>query len=222
MIIRVRGTYERFYPPERGTVVIRLGLEGPTKSPVTAAMTGLIKQVTDLVRKDHHPSSGPITWYSQSQMQNSSYRPWNKDGRIMPLVYRSRADLKVKFSDLGRLFGFVETVSDIEGVDVQRIEWALTQASRRKAVDSAQAEAVKDAFAKAGRYAEAVGLHTVTPRMVADPGLLTDGAGQGHIGPGYRAATTSLDRGTGGASGMEFKPEDISVECNVEAEFEAV
>ena len=222
MIIRVRGTYERFYPPERGTVVIRLGLEGPTKPPVTAAMTGLIKQMTDLVKKDHHPSSGPITWYSQSQMHNSSYRPWNKDGTIMPLVYRSGADLKVKFSDLGRLFSFVESVSDIDGVDVQHIEWALTQASRRKAVDAAQVEAVKDAVAKAERYAEAVGLHTVTPRVMADPGLLTDGASRGDADPGNRAFMANRERGAGGASGMEFKPEDIAIECTVEAEFEAV
>jgi len=57
---------------------------------------------------------------------------------------------------------------------------------------------------------------------VADPGLLLDGTGQGHFDQGYRAVTTSLDRGSGAASGMEFKPEDIAIECNVEAEFEAV
>ena len=216
MIIRVQASHEAHLPPQRGTVIVDLRLEGPVKAPVVEAMTNLIGKVSHLVAQDHHPKSGPITWFSQSQVQNSSHRPWNKDGKIKPLIYTSAADLKVKFSDFRRLMEFIETVSPWEGVNVKRIEWTLTESAKNEALERTQKQAVENAIIKARRYAEAAGFHNVTPIMIADVGLLVAGS----TGSGGSPASAVYRTGAGTAD-SSFQPEDVVVTASVEVELEA-
>ncbi len=219
MQIRVRGSYEAEYRPERGTVHIALAMEGPKKPDVVRSTTALIGRMTERVRVDHSPDSGPITWYSQGELQNSAHRPWNQEGKQLPLVYTSRADMKVKFSALDRLFPFIEEISGWDGVAVRGVEWALTEASKREATDRAQREAVRSARAKAERYAEAAGYPAVRPVAIADVGLLMDSS---QAGPAMgSSARMRAPAAAGGAeSGQTFAPEDIRIECAVDAEFE--
>lgn len=217
MQIRVRGSYEAEYRPERGTVHIVMALEGPHKADVVRSTTALIARMTERVRAEHAPDSGPITWYSQGELQNSAHRPWNQEGKQLPLVYTSRADMKVKFSALDRLFPFIEEISGWDGVSVRGVEWALTEASKREATNRAQGEAVRSARAKAERYAAAAGYPTIRPVAIADVGLLVD---SNHGGPALASPARMRAPGAaGGESGQTFAPEDIRVECAVDAEF---
>ena len=221
MKIRVRGSIEAQYPPERGTVHISMSLEGPKKEDVVRSLTRLVAKMTDRVVGEHQPDTGPITWYSQGQLRNSAHRPWNKDGKRLPLVYTSTAEMKVKFSALQRLFGFIEEISTWEGVTVNDVEWTLTEVAKQAAIERAQVAAVGQASAKARRYAQAAGYSSVRPLIIADTGLLVDGgqAGGGPPAAGYSRAPAALARGS--ADGPVFTPEDVKIECGVEAEFEA-
>jgi len=191
-------------------------MEGPKKDEVVHAVTELVARMSTRVARDHNPDSGPITWYSQGQLQNSAHRPWNKDGVQLPMVYTSQADMKVKFSALGQLFAFIEEISTWTGVLVRWVEWTLTEVSKRAVTELAQTEAVKDAHAKAQRYAQVACYSVIRPLGIADIFLLLESSQTARPLPvGGRA------RGISSANDVQvFAPEDVKIECTVDAEFE--
>jgi predicted secreted protein len=221
MQIRVRAIHEAQYPPERGTVHLIASLEGHDKSKVVASVLELLSSLTDKVRAGHRPDKGPITWFSQGQLRNTSQRPWNQDGKQLPLVHTSTAEMKVKFSDFAALFGFVEEVTAWAGVRVLGVDWALTEAYRVRVTEDAEREAVRAAAAKAKRYALAAGYEKVRFVRVADTGLLVEGITPSAQGE-WLAGAATRSRGGGGAGngpGQSFAPEDVKIRCSVDAEF---
>ena len=44
-----------------------------------------------------------VTWWSADQLRTWSNRPWNKDGRQLPLVHHVSVGVKVEFADFTAL-----------------------------------------------------------------------------------------------------------------------
>jgi uncharacterized protein YggE len=195
-----------------------LALEGGDKDVVVHALSALVARLTERVVRDHRPDAGPITWYSQGQLRNFAQRPWNKDGKQLPMVYSSQADMKIKFSTLGQLFTFVEEITAWDGVRVRGIDWSLTEAAEQAAAEQAQTAAVHQAHAKALRYAQAAGFAGVHPLMIADAGLLVQNSAPAESVP---AAFRLRGRSEQGSEEQTFSPEDVTIACTVDAEFKA-
>jgi len=216
--ITVRGSFAAFQPPERGTVHASIAFEGPAMQPVYDRVARDLEAVKASITPLHGPDDGAVTWWSAEQLRTWSNRPWNKDGKQLPLVHHASVGVEVKFRDFAVLSRWVgQHVADTDGFRVSHVEWALTEARREELLGQVRTRAVRDAVTRAQQYADALGLGEIRPVALADAGML--GASlqpEGGHGVGFlRAAGMSPAGGTD----VELVPEDIEISAAVDARF---
>ncbi|CAM2808955.1 SIMPL domain-containing protein [Skermania piniformis] len=189
--IVVHGTYSAFQAPERGTVHASLA----------RLTTG---------------GRAAVTWWSAGRLRTSSERPWNKDGKILPLIHRADVDVEVKFRDFTALSDWVSaSTRDITGFRIQRVRWALTAKRRDELAGLARVRAVRDALARAQLYADALELGKVAPVAIADVGMLGGSLYPPNEPSGGYQRGASIPK----EQGAELVPEDIEVSAAVDARF---
>lgn len=215
VVFTVRGSHRVARQPERGTVHFGVGFEGPAKESVWASTAEAAARLVDAVRQLHDPAAGPVTWWAQDQLHTSAQRPWNQDGKVLPLVHSARTVVRVKFSDLARLGSFLGEVAEWPGLSVDGVAWTLTEAVEVTLTREVRASAVRDAQIRAQEYADALGLGRVRPVEVADAGMLGQGL---HASHGEMAMMARMDKS---GAAMEFTPEDIEIAAQVDARFVA-
>ncbi len=221
-VITVQGKYTSFHPAERATVRISVQSDGPKRDTVFNTVNSSAELVRNQIGALHDVDAGPITWWSSDSVQVWGDRPWNQDGKQLPLVFHARIEFTAKFSDFEKLAGFVEQVARVEGAAINQPEWALTQNSLVAATAEVRSRAVKDAVAKATVYAQSIGLGTVRATAIADPGMLGDQVGASGGGVQFASSTRRLmTQGDAAAPELSFKPEDIEVSAVVDARFVA-
>ncbi|GAA3544763.1 SIMPL domain-containing protein [Nocardioides daeguensis] len=216
----VRGSHSAFQPPERGTAQITLAFQGPAMQPVYDRVVGDLEAVTASVRELHDPANGPVTWWATQHVRTWAERPWNQDGKQLPLVHHASVGMQVKFRDFARLTSWVGRLVDAaEGFRLDGVTWALTEARRVELERTVRAAAVKDAARRAQEYADALGLGPVRPVAVADAGMLSQGISpMGGAGPAAFMRLAAKDTGGSGPE-LELSPEDIEISAQVDARF---
>ncbi|WP_431280248.1 SIMPL domain-containing protein [Leifsonia poae] len=218
-IITVQGEYELHQPAERGTVRLTISYEGEQRDDVLSRTTQRHASLASELRDIHNPQGGPVTWWASDQLRVWGERPWNQNGEQLPIVFHAQVGLDAKFSDLAALSDWVGVVSLLDGVSVSGVTWALTEARKQSLVQEARRRAVENAVAKATVYATSLGLGSVKPLALSDPGMLGDVSSPGQpVQPLFaRAASADL----GGGSTLALKPEDITIAVQVHARFAA-
>ncbi|MEV4999578.1 SIMPL domain-containing protein [Nocardioides sp. LML1-1-1.1] len=215
----VRGSYSAFQRPERGTVHVKLSFEGPQPKPVYDRVVADLETVQTSVKALHDPSQGPVTWWSTTHVRTWAQRPWNQDGKQLPLVHHASVGVEVKFRDFVALGRWVsQHVSSTRGFSVDGVVWALTESNRQDLERSVRTRAVQDAARRAQEYAEALGLGPVRPVAIADAGMLGEGLHPAGGGGGAPFARMAAAKDSGGAE-LELSPEDIEVSSQVDARF---
>lgn len=217
--ITVRGSYSAFESPERATVHATIGYEGREMQPVYDRVARDLEVVKASITPLHHQADGPVTWWSAEQLRTWSNRPWNQDGKQLPLVHHASVDVQVKFSDFAELSRWVGThVVGTEGFRVSRVEWTLTGDRRQLLLKEVRTRAVHDAINRAQLYAAALGLASVRPSAIADVGMLGTGVSHHDAAPGaYMRASAPH----GHDSSVELVPEQIELSASVDARFVA-
>lgn len=215
--LTVRGSHRLFHPAERATVHGRVGLEGDDAGRVYNAVVEQAQRVRASVTALHDPAHGPVTWWSAQDVRTWAQRPWNQDGKQLPLVHHARTELRVKFRDFAALAGWLTEMSGVAGFGVDRVEWALTVDREREMVRTARTRAVAEARAKAQAYADALGLGEVRALALADAGMLEQGL---HPQEGGAVAFARASAG-GGTGDLQLLPEDIEIAAHVDARFTA-
>ncbi|WP_136708003.1 SIMPL domain-containing protein [Agromyces sp. H66] len=214
--IAVTGRAEERIAPELGAVSLSIGAQGAVREHVhgrtTAAHDRVLAQVREL------EASGALDTWSAGQLRVWSYRPWNSEGKQLPLVHQASAEVEVVFSDLARLGEWVGEAAGAAEITIGGIEWRLTDATRRRVQEDAQRAAVADALAKARVYASALGLGEPTPVELADHGMLSAQPMPG--APKAMMMRTAAEFG-GGPQGAEFAPAQLVIEASVDARFTA-
>ncbi|AXE38197.1 hypothetical protein JS278_01014 [Acidipropionibacterium virtanenii] len=221
MIITVKGTFTLSLPAERGTVRLTSGAEGDDRAVVTRAATGTTEelryQLVDL------EESGAATWYSVGAQTTQAWRPYNSEGIVMPIRYRTSSAIEVKFADFSALSRWGTRWAETRGLSVDEVEWTLTEKTRDRVADEVLTGAVRDATHRAEVLAKAAGQQTPRALAVADPGLLNDVsavAPGGDLEPaGYRARAMAATGAPGGES-VKLSPADIAVSATVHARFQ--
>ena len=217
--ITVRGSFSAFRSPERATVHATISYEGPAMEPVYERVARDLEAVKATIAPLADPD-GAVTSWSAEQLRTWSNRPWNKDGRQLPLVHHVSVGVTVEFGDFTALSAWVGGhVASTEGFRVTNVEWTLTRAHREDLVLEVRNGAVQDAVTRAQQYADALGLGVIRPVAVADAGMLagTSSSTGGPGGPQLRAMA-----GIGGAAPeVELMPQDIEVSVQVDARFVA-
>jgi uncharacterized protein YggE len=220
-IITVQGTHVAWYDAERATVEISAAFDGPKRDEVFARATQAAADVTAEIAPLHDPATGPVTWWSSDRVNVWSDRPWNNDGKRLPLVYHATIGIRAKFSDFAALSRFVEKLAVMEGVNVGTIFWDLTDERRKTVTDDVRRLAVEDAVQKASSYAAAAGVGAPSVIAMADPGMLGDGSGGG-IGPAPLMEHMSFKAqamDAGGGAPLALSPEQIQVSTSVDVRF---
>ncbi|WP_099042530.1 SIMPL domain-containing protein [Mycobacterium neglectum] len=212
--ITVRGAFSAFRPAERGTVHATVAYEGPEMEPVYARVaTDLAELKSSIVALEEQYA---VTWWSADQLRTWSNRPWNDEGKQLPLVHHASVSVEAKFRDFAALSRWVgEHDAAIEGFRTSRVEWALTAVQRDAMLIDVRTRAVSDAVSRAQQYADALGLGPVAPVAVADSGMLNASHESGpHAAMRVMAAP-------GGGPVVELVPKHIEVSATVEARFVA-
>ncbi len=219
--LTVRGTYSAFQRPERGTVQVTLGFEGPQLQPVYERVVRDLDAVQASIKPLHDPEHGPVTWWSTKHVRTWARRPWNQDGKQLPLVHHASVGVEVKFRDFGRLTSWVsQHVAQTAGFTLDGVVWALTEGNRQELERTVRTRAVQDAARRAQEYAEALGLGPVRPVAIADAGMLGEGLHPAGGGGGAPFARMAAAKDSGGSE-LELSPEDIEVSAQVDARFVA-
>ena len=216
-IITVEGHFDYHHPAERGTARLSIGFQGPERAQAVSRTTEVHSALAR--QAEQHVATDAATWWSADRLQVWSERPWNQKGAQLPLVHHASLALQVKFADLSAMASWVEQIAALEGVTVSGIEWALTEVTKVRITTEAQQRAVQDAVNRATAYANSLGLSTLRPVALADPGMLGDESRP--VAPGEammmsrRAASPTSDEV------LDLKPEDITVASRVHARFAA-
>ena len=215
-IIAVTGRAEERIEPELGAVSLTVATSGGNRESILRSVGESHERLLEEVRE--LDASGALESWSAGQLRVWSHRPWNAEGRQLPLVHQANADVEVVFHDLAALGAWVGTVSGTPNVAVGGIDWRLTDATRDRVQESAQRAAVADAVRKAGVYAEALGLGAPAPVELADHGMLSE-----QPVPMMHKATLAraMVADGGGSPSPEFAPAKLLLEASVDARFSA-
>jgi uncharacterized protein len=219
VIITVQGQAESVRPPERATVVFEVSIEGAVKADVQAATTQTTNAVSALTTALFDRERGPITWWSSNQLRTWADRPWNQDGKQLPLVHHAAVSMEAKFSDFGALGRWLGDVAPLTGVRISRVDWTLTEAVKHALTDDVRTRAVRQARDKAQAYADSLDLGPVTVVAIADVGMLGDGVAAGTRAVGVAYRSSAFGAGGGPGDQLTFAPQDITVAAAVDARF---
>lgn len=217
-IITVSGEAELRHSPERATAQLSVGFEGPVREQVLASSTELHGEVSAQLTALLASDDGPVTAWSSEQLRVWGQRPWSQNGEQLPVVYHSAASVTATFTDFAALSDWLGAASLREGVTVHGIEWALNEETKRELTREAQQLAVGVARVKAENFAQSLGLGSLTPLALSDPGLLGD---ENRPMPMMAMADSVNLRSSGAAGGAQFSPEEIVVSAAVHARFSA-
>jgi uncharacterized protein YggE len=218
-VITVQGSFTAWYPAERATVRLTVAFDGAKRDTVLSAASRAVQTVTASITHLHDPDAGPVTWFSCDRIRVWAQRPWNNEGKQLAPVHHAAINVTAKFKDFDALAEWIGQIAGVDGVQVNGIDWTLTDARRTSVTTEVRSRAVKDAADKASVFAQAIGLGQVNAIAIADPGMLgVNGSGPAPAPMMMRAAAV---HGGGGEGSLDFTPEDIEVSASVDARFEA-
>lgn len=210
VIITVRGEHEVQVEPERGIAQISVVAESSERGAVVERIAALTEPVRDdlIARK----TAGSLEEWTSERASVWADRPWNADGRQLPLVHHAAVGFTVTFTDFSALSWWATEVVDHEGVQFGGVHWELTPHTRAEVERRVATDAVAVATARAQAYATALGLSTIVPLELSDRGLLS-----------HEVAPLVMARGMAADSGpaLDFQPEKITIASGVDARFTA-
>ncbi|GAA4809199.1 SIMPL domain-containing protein [Nocardioides caeni] len=216
----VRGSHRVFHAPERATVRVTLALEGPALQPVYDRVVRDVESVRSSIGALHDPERGPVTWWATGNVRTWAQRPWNQDGKQLPLVHHASVGVEAKFRDFAALSRWVgQQVASTQGFSLDGVVWALTEQNRLQLERAVRTRAVRNAAQRAQEYADALGLGVVRPVAIADSGML--GQGLSPMGDSAAPFARMAAAGKQGGGELELSPEDIEVSAEVDARFQA-
>ncbi len=213
--IAVTGRADERVEPELGAVSLTVGTSGAGRESILRSVGEAHERLLAEVRELE--ASGALESWSAGQLRVWSHRPWNAEGRQLPLVHQANADVEVVFRDLESLGSWVGAVSGAQHVSVGGIDWRLTEETRARVQEAAQRGAVADAVRKAGVYAEALGLGAPVPVELADHGMLSEQP----VPLMHQATMVRAMAADAGAPATEFAPAKLVIEASVDARFTA-
>lgn len=214
VVITVRGESERRVAPERALVRASVRADGPDRGIVVARVSPQAQTVRDGLLDLEQ--AGAVAEWSSGRVNVWSERPWNQDGRQLPLVHHAALEVTATFSDVGALSRWVTEMADTAGVNVDSVEWMLHPETRVSIEREVASDAVRAAVTRAEAYAAAIGRSAVTPVQIADIGLLASPGGAESAPKMMRAMAMDAAAPT-----FELRPADIVVMAAVEARFAA-
>lgn len=218
--IAVEGQAKRTHPAERGTVNLHVAFSGTLRNDVVeqvaATHTILVEQA-----KEHVSGGAAERWDSESvhsYVYDDRIKSSQAGGKQRVRRFRASARLSVTFRDFEALSTWLADIMDVDGVEIDRLSWTLTDETRKALQAEARVEAAEETAVRAQSYADALGLGAVAPVAVYEAGLRGGGNGGGNA-PVYAMRAGAMAEPGDGAH-VELQPRDIDVEITLSADYE--
>ena len=212
--ISVTGAAHRLLRPERGTARVLARFEGAQRNEVAASAAALHERLTDDARR--FVRDGAADEWSADQVWVSTSDRYQGDKKEPKRIAVATAAVRVTFVDFPALSRWLAELAETAGAEVHGIEWSVSEERRRAVEGEVRTEAVLDALERARAYAAALGLDTVEPARVYEPGLRPDEA----LGGGAAFRTSAMME-AGSSQEFTVRPEDLEVSAEVSADFTA-
>lgn len=219
--IAVEGQATRTHPAERGTVNLHVAFSGTLRNDVVEQVarthTILVEQA-----KAHVSTGAAERWDSESvhsYVYDDRVKNSQAGGKQRVRRFRASARLSVTFSDFEVMSTWLADIMDVDGVEIDRMTWTLTDETRKALQAEARVEAAEETVVRAQSYADALGLGPVAPVAIYEAGLRGGGSGGGNA-PMYAMRAGVMADAAGGAH-VELQPRDIDVDITLSADYEA-
>ncbi|KAJ5833999.1 hypothetical protein N7447_000025 [Penicillium robsamsonii] len=211
--IIVTGKSSITHAPERGTLTFSVKGNGSEQEKVAkevaTSSTNLQNWITSTFNANDPES--PLTNFS-----STSIRTWTKATDRDPVSNPHHASISFKavFRDFPKLNYAIEKLLVYPKVEIDGLDWTLTDETGRRLASDARKLALRDAIQQAEDYSEVIG-RDVSVAEIADHG----------ISP-YRACNRMVAANYGDQPGddpvpLDLTPQGIDVESNVNVTFEA-
>ena len=129
MEISVQGTHEETVQPEIGRLHASAQAEAAGKDEVLRTATAVVQRLqAELTRLQE---AGQVSRIVVRPISTSSWRPVAR-GRQQPPIYRAHAEVRADFTDFAALADLAAHLGAMEGLELNRVEWRLTDATRRE------------------------------------------------------------------------------------------
>ncbi|GAA2221200.1 SIMPL domain-containing protein [Promicromonospora sukumoe] len=218
--IAVEGQAKRTSPAERGTVNLHVAFSGTLRNDVVERVARTHTILVDQAKA--HVASGAAEKWDSASVHSYVYDDRVKDsgsgGKQRIRRFRASARLSVTFSDFEVLSTWLADIMDVEGVEIDWLNWTLTDETRKALQAEARVEAAGETVTRAQSYADALGLGPVAPVAIYEAGLR--GGNDGGNTPMYAMRAGAMAAPGGGAQ-VELQPRDIDVEITLSADYEA-
>ncbi|KAL2847573.1 hypothetical protein BJX68DRAFT_108329 [Aspergillus pseudodeflectus] len=219
-------------PAERGTLRLSItdsGAEPKTVSSnvvsCTNTLKSLIKPLNTRTASGEIAPDAKITHWSLGTLSTYSYAVADRRDRkkIEQRVFHASTNMEVKFRDFTALSHFASELAALPLVDVDGVDWALTEVSKRELARRVRSLAGRDALERAEDYAGTFGKDKVFVSEVVEEGR------GGYGGVAYGVVSSRRAGGPGGRrggdgdggerEGLEFRPEEVEVSAEVTVKF---
>lgn len=219
--IAVEGQATRTHPAERGTVNLHVAFSGTLRNDVVDQVARTHTILVEQVKA--HVSTGAAERWDADSVHSYVYDDRVKNsqtgGKQRIRRFRASARLSVTFRDFEVLSTWLADVMDVDGVEIDRITWNLTDETRKALLAEARIEAAEETAVRAQSYADALGLGPVAPVAIYEAGLRGGGNGGGGHAPMYAMRAGMMSDGDGAQ--VELQPRDIDVDVTLSADYEA-
>ena len=224
MQISVQAQHQETVRPEIGRLHASARAEASDQNEVLRKATEAVQSLQDEFARLR--DSGAVVEVVVRPIATGSWRPVVK-GRQQPALYRATASLRADFTDFAALADVAARFGGTEGVELNYVEWRLTEATRLELETRCLTKAVEQARARATVMSHAAGAGAVTFVQLADPGLLGEAPSVRQSFESARAPMAMMARGAAKLgdeqplAGIDLQPEDLTVEVVVEARLSA-
>jgi len=232
--IRVSGQATITRHPERAVLRVSINTSGDEKESVSIEGTRLFDEL-DALFKELSPKTkygmattdAPVTEFSSTILHVWTHEPTIDEQKNATCVIYATSTFHVTFRDFAKLSEIAKKLDAYSSVEVESIEWHLTESTEKALEYDARKQAMKNAILRAEDYADVIG-RKVVPVEVDDTVQFQRGHNR-YLRPvpiEYRERERELYPGwtpKAGVGGVDPTPRDIRlISSQVSVKFEAV
>ncbi|KAF3027452.1 hypothetical protein E8E15_009427 [Penicillium rubens] len=172
--------------PERAALSFVVKATGKNRESVSKEVTETSNEINRLF-KDLSPKTetgetikgSPVTSFSSTSLQTWSQVPSDKSGKPLPTVYHATLSLNALFQDFTKLNEVVGGLFSYPNIEIQSLEWCLTEVTQKALSSESREEAMRDAVRKASDYARVIGREVVAVEIRESAGGVQFGMNTG-------------------------------------------
>jgi uncharacterized protein YggE len=244
-VLEVQGKAVIPHLAERAHVNLQIRSTGLDKAAVSkdvltsvGVMESLLKALSAEDESAEAKASAALAHWSKTSLSATSHRPYT-NGQYEATEYTSQIGFDIRFQDFKALGRFGARITSLQHVELQSIDWKLTDATGNKFRSELRKQAASDAFRKARDYCEVFGCLNLQPVALAEGHTslgsmgIVEGAidfdrnnaggafGSAQVGSTRARKMMSAAHGEDSEPEFEFTPQEIKMDMTVTVKFKA-